>query len=233
MAKNLSQLREQVRQKADIENDGQHISDSEVDAYINDSIRLLHSVLVDGTDGQLFAKNAGVLKSIGQYSFQLPSDFSQLVSVDVKVNSYYQRSAQADPQDYAALTEDIGCSYQQRAHFLRWSLEQGRGELFLFPEVTVASQVAVQYIPTAPNLSGDTDVLTWPDYWHQWVVFDAAVQCVNKSDNQAAANALSVERASTEKRIRDHIKSMTITRIKTIRKNTSGRYGRTNGRGFS
>jgi len=218
MAKNLSYLRDQVRQKADIENDGQHVSDTEVDAYINDSIRRLHSGLVDGTDGQLFAKNAGVLTKIGTYSYQLPSDFSQLVSVDVKHGTNYIRSIQSDPQDYAQLTQLTGRSlYQERNHFLRWSLEQGRGELFIFPEPTNTSDVAVQYVPPAPKLSLDTDTLTWPDFWHQWVVFDAAVQCLNKAENQAGANALSVERASTEKRIRDHIKSMTITRIKTIR----------------
>jgi len=218
MAKTLSYLRDQVRQKADIENDGQHVSDTEVDAYINDSIRLLHSVLVDGTDGQLFAKNAGVLNKIGTYSYQLPSDFSQLVSVDVKHGTNYIRSTQSDPQDYAQLTQLTGRSlYQERNHFLRWSLEQGRGELFIFPEPDNTNDVAVQYVPVAPNLSLDTDTLTWPDFWHQWVVFDAAVQCLNKAENQAGANALSVERASTEKRIRDHIKSMTITRIKTIR----------------
>lgn len=221
MAKNLSQLRTEVRQKADIENDGNHISDDEVNGYINDSIRTLHSLLVDGTDGQLFAKNAGVLNKIGTYSYQLPSDFSALVSVDVRAQGRYIRSFEADPQDYAQLTDlQLWAHWMPRRHFLRWSLAQGRAELFIFPEPNATADVAVQYVPTAPTLGSDTTALTWPAFWEQWVVFDAAIQCCNKAENLAQANALGIERERTEKRIRDHIKSMNVGEPRTIRKGT-------------
>lgn len=217
MAINLSQIRTQVRQKADIENDGEHVTDTEIDGYINDSIRTLHSLLVDGTDGQLFAKNAGVLTKIGTYSYQLPSDFSQLVSVDIRVQNWYVRSIQADPQDYAQLTDlrNYG-NWTPRRHFLRWSLAQNRAELFIFPEPTNTADVAVQYVPSAPTLSADTDNLRWPDFWYQWVVLDAAIQCVNKEES--LSQPLAMERDRIERRIRDHIRSMTVTEVKTIRK---------------
>lgn len=214
----LSTIREQVRAKSDIQNDGNHITDAEIDGYIADGIRQLHSLLVDGTDGQLFAKNAGGLTKLGTHSYQLPSDFSQLVSVDVRSGSRYIRSIAADPQEYAQLSdlENYG-NHMPRRHFLRWSLAQGRGELFIFPEPDATIDVAVQYVPSAPTLSADSDVLTWPDFWHQWVVFDAAIQCTNKGENFGASQALSAERATIERRIRDHIRSMSVTRIKTIR----------------
>jgi hypothetical protein len=224
MAKTLSQLRTMVRQKADIENDGNHISDTEVDSYINDGIKLLHSLLVDGTDGQLFAKNAPVLTKIGTYSFQLPSDFSQLVSVDINTGSFYQRSNQADPQDYAQLTQQTGRHYYtSRQHFLRWSLDQDRAELFCFPEVE-ATKLAVQYIPSAPVLSLDSDTLNWPDFWYQWVVLDAAVQCSNKEESVSNTQALLMEKEKVERRVRDHIRSMTTSQVKTIRKRNRGTY---------
>ena len=124
----------------------------------------------------------------------------------------------ADPQEYAQLSdlENYG-NHMPRRHFLRWSLAQGRGELFIFPEPDATIDVAVQYVPSAPTLSQDADVLTWPDFWHQWVVFDAAIQCTNKGENFGASQALSAERATIERRIRDHIRSMSVTRIKTIR----------------
>lgn len=212
-----------VRQKADIENDGKHIKDDEVDSYINDSIKMLHSLLVDGTDGQLFAKNAGVLTKLGEYSYQLPSDFSQLVSVDINSGSFYQRSNQADPQDYAQLTRRRGRHYfTERNHFLRWSLEQGRAELYVFPEPTNVSDIAVQYVPVAPSLSLDTDNLTWPDFWYQWVVYDSAIQCANKEES--VNGPLMQEKEKVERRIRDHIRSMTVTQLKTIRKQERGSY---------
>jgi hypothetical protein len=225
MAKTLSTLRTEVRRKADIETDGNHITDAEVDAYVQDSIRTLHSLLVDGTDGQLFAKNAPVLNQIGTRSFQLPADFSQLVSVDIRVSNWYVRSIEADPQEYAQLTdlEDYG-NWTPRRHLLRWNLEEGRGELFIFPTPTSASAVAVQYIPEAPTLSLDSDTLNWPDFWNQWVVLDAAIQCANKEESFNATNALMLERDKTEKRIRDHIRSMSVSEVKTIRPWTTGRY---------
>jgi hypothetical protein len=220
-----------IRQKSDIENDGKHISDTEIDSYANDSISLLWSLLVDGTDGQLFAKNAGVLVKLGTYSYQLPGDFSQLVSVDIKYGSRYQRSAQADPQDYAQLTEMTGAAYYTaRSHFLRWSIEQNRAELFLFPEPTNTSDVAVQYIPTAPYLSLDSDTLNWPDFWYQWVVLDAAIQCTNKEESMA--QPLLQEREKVERRIRDHIRSMTVTQIKTIRSSRKNDYPGNGWRGY-
>ncbi len=217
MAKTLSQLREMVRQKADIENDGFHTDDTEVDSYINDSIKLLHSLLVDGTDGQLFAKNAGVLTKLGTYSYQLPSDFSQLVSVDVRAQDRYIRSFEADPQDYAQLTDlDTWSHWMPRRHFLRWSIEQGRAELFIFPEPDATADVAVQYVPSAPVLSLDADTLNWPDFWYQWVVLDAAIQARNKEES--FTQPLMNEREKVERRIRDHIRSMNVGEPRTIRK---------------
>jgi len=225
MAKTLSQLRTAVRQKADIENDGKHISDSEVDSYINDSIKLLHSLLVDGTDGQLFAKNASVLPKLGTYSYQLPGDFSQLVAVDILYSGDYHRSYEADPQDYARLTQRANYDYSyytDHQHFLRWNLDQGRAELFCFPEPTNPSDISVQYIPTAPVLSLDTDTLNWPDFWYQWVVYDSAIQCSNKEESYN--QALLVEKEKVERRVRDHIRSMSTTEIKTIRRDTRSGY---------
>jgi hypothetical protein len=213
-----------VRQKADIENSGNHIPDTEVDEYINDSIRFLHSLLVDGTDGQLFAKNAGVLTKLGTYSYQLPSDFSQLVSVDIRSGSWYIRSTEADPQDYAQLTDyDNTGWYTPRRHFLRWNVEQGRAELFIFPEPTATADVAVQYIPDAPTISLDSDTLKWPDFWYQWVVLDAAVSASIKEES--VVQPLQMEREKVERRIRDHIRSMSVTEVSTIRKPSWGTRG--------
>ena len=226
MAKNLSNLRSEVRQKADIENDGQHITDAEVDGYIQDAVEKLHSLLVDGTDGQLFAKNAPVLTKLGTNSYQLPADFGQLVTVDVRSGgSRYVRSIEADPQDYAQLTDiQFYGPYQPRYHYLRWNIEQGRGEVYLFPPPDNTSDIAVQYVPQAPVLDSDTATLNWPDFWAQWVVFDAAIMCAAKSDNTAAYQTLGNERERVERRIRDHIRSMSVSETSTIRKNWGGAY---------
>jgi hypothetical protein len=222
--KTLAQLREYTRQRADVENDGRHTDDAEVDALINASVEFLHSMLVDGTDGTLFAKNASGLTKLGDNSYQLPSDFSQLVSLDIKSGGVYLRSQQADPQDYAQLTLNSYGGQNFYNHLLRWNTAQGRGELFIFPAPTNTIDIAVQYIPEPPVLSTDSDTLNWPTFWYQWVVLDAAIQISIKEESDPSA--LLGERNKVEKRIRDHIRSMTPTRIKQIRRVKRGYYDR-------
>lgn len=213
--KNLSQLRTLVRQKADIENDGNHVTDSEVDTYINSGIEALYSLLVDGTDGTLFSKNAGVLHKLGDFTYQLPSDFGQLVSVDLSIGNTYLRSMQADPQDQAQLSAQTYRATALTRHFLKWNIDQGRAELWVYPAPSDTSKLAVQYIPEPPALSLDTDTLNFPTFWYQWVVYDAAISCSIKEESDPSA--LMSERDRIEQRVRDHIRSMTPTRVKTIR----------------
>jgi len=222
--KTLAQIREMIRQRADVENNGNHTDDDEVDSLANASIETLHSMLVDGTDGTLFAKNAGVLTKLGDNSYQLPSDFTQLVSLDIKSGSTYIRSHQADPQDYAQLTLNNYGGQNHYSHLLRWNTAQGRGELFIFPTPANTSDVAVQYIPEPPFLSSDSDTLNWPTFWYQWVVLDAAVQISIKEESDPSG--LMAERQKIEKRVRDHIRSMTPTRVKQIRRVRRGYYDR-------
>lgn len=223
--KTLSQLRTLVRQAADIENDGNHTTDAEVDSYINQAIEQLHSLLVDGTDGALFATNAGELIDIGGasgFSYQLPGDFGHLISLDIKQGSQYIRSFQADPQDYAQLSLNTS-RHRDYKHFLRWNVDQGRGELFIFPKPTNLSDIAVQYVREAPFLSVAADTLNWPSFWYQWCVYTAAIKCNIKEESDPSPNLS--ERERVEKRLRDHIRSMTPTRVKTIR-NVTGTRGR-------
>ncbi len=226
--KTLSQLRTLVRQKADIENDGNHITDAEIDSYINAGVEALYSLLTDGTDGTLFSKNAGVLHKLGTNTYQLPSDFGQLVSVDIFTGGTYVRSTQADPQDQAQLSQKVYQGSAYTRHFLKWNIEQGRGELWIYPEPSATVDVAAQYIPEPPVLSLDTDTLKFPTFWYQWVVYDAAISCSIKEESDPSA--LMSERERIERRVRDHIRSMTPTRVKTIRQASrwsvrSGRFG--------
>ena len=213
--KNLSQLRTLVRQKADIENDGNHVTDAEIDTYINSGIETLYSLLVDGTDGTLFAKNAGVLHKLGDNTYQLPSDFGQLISVDIFIGHTYIRSVQADPQDQAQLATQNYNGVAYTRHFLKWNVDQGRGELWVYPAPTNTVDLSAQYIPEPPSLSLDTDTLNFPTFWYQWVVYDAAIACSIKEESDPSA--LMSERQRIEVRVRDHIRSMTPTRVKTIR----------------
>jgi len=212
----LSELITRVRQKADMENDGNFISDTEITHLLNDSIAMLWSTLIDGTNGSLFSTNAPVLPKIGDNAYQLPNDFYKLVDVAIFTGGTYLRSIEADPQSYAQLTVQNynGVAFTQ--HLLQYNQAQGRFELSVFPAPAVTANIAVRYIPKAPALSVSTDELRLPSDWHMWAVLDAAIQCLIKEESDPSAQM--AERDRREQRIKDDIRSMGVTRVKRIRK---------------
>lgn len=212
----LTELISRVRQKADMENDGNFISDAEITHLLNDSIKMLWSILIDGTDGSLFSKNAPVLLKIGDNAYQLPNDFYKLVDVAIYTGGTYLRAVQTDPQNYSQLTVQNynGVSFTQ--YILQYNAAQGRFELSIFPAPNETDDIAVRYIPTAPSLSVGTDELALPSDWHMWAVLDSAIQCLNKEESDPSA--LMGERQRREERIKDDIRSMGVARVKRIRK---------------
>lgn len=211
----LLELKEQVRRAADIENDGNHISDAEIVDYLNDSISALWAVLIDGTNGTFFAKNAPVLVKLGTNSYQLPNDFLRLVDMAVYTGGTYLRGRRADPQEYAQLTTQTWKGYAYTRYFLQWNVEQGRAELFIFPEPQNTEDIAVRYVPRAPVLSVDADELKLPSDWSLWAVYDSAIRCMIKNEDDPSL--IMAEREKRERRIKDDIRAMGIATVKRIR----------------
>jgi hypothetical protein len=212
----LGELITLVRQKADMENDGNFISDSEITHLFNDSLALLWAFLNDGTNGSLFSKNSPVLLKIGPQAYQLPNDFYQLLDVALFTGGTYIRSTEADPQAYMQLTTLNNANIYSPQHILQYNHEQGRFELSFFPAPTTTANIAVRYVPQAQVLSVSTDALNLPSNWHMWAVLDSAIQCLIKEESDPSAQM--AEREKREERIKDEIRSMGISQIKTIRK---------------
>ena len=221
--KTLTELTALVRQKADIENAFKHISDDEIESYLNSSIAMLWSLLIDGTDGTLFSKVSPDLVKLGNNSYQLPGDFYKLVELSVDRGNRMYPASEADPQEYGILERRPNTGAWDTKYFFQFNIEQGRFELFVFPEPAETNDLFVRYIPTAPVLSLSTDELKYPSNWEDWVVFDAAIQCVNKEESDPTP--LMEEREKRERRLKDDIRSMAPATVSSIR-----RFGRINSR---
>lgn len=211
----LAQLRTKVRQKAGIENDGKHISDSEVDTYIQDAIYNLWNRLYDNTDGSLFAKLSDDLLAIGPNRYQLPDDFERMVEISTKIGSEYVKALEADPEQYGYLASQAYPQNTPAHFFIHWNTTEGRAELTLFPFPTNANLV-VRYVPTAPEITLDTDTLKLPGFWYMWVVYDAAIQAQIKEEDDTSN--LRAERDRIEQSILRSIDNIKLTRVQTIRK---------------
>jgi hypothetical protein len=202
----LDELTLLVRRKADIENSGLHVSDDEIKDYINSANAMLWSLLIDGTDGTLFAKVSPDLVKVGDNSYRLPADFFKLVEISVNWGNRYYPAVEADPQEYGILLRRNLVSQINTRYFFQFNSAQGWFELFVFPEPNAVSDILIRYIPAAQILSLGTNELKLPSNWYEWVVFDAAIQCMIKEESDPSV--LIMEREKRERRLKDDIRSM-------------------------
>jgi hypothetical protein len=210
-----AELRDQIRRLADIEDDGNHISNGEINDDLNSSLAALWATLVDASDGSLFGKLAPVLLTTGNNDFRLPGDFLRLVSVDVLNNTTFVHSTPADAQRWAQLTRTSQRGLGFAQHYLQWNKEQAWYELFIFPKPSDPESVFVRYIPSAPQLSMDAEELGLPADWSRWSVYDVAIKCNIKEETDPAP--IMIERDKIERRIINDVKSQSVAQVKSIR----------------
>lgn len=207
-------VRDQIRRVADIETDGNHITDTEINEDLNSSLAALWAILVDASNGSLFSKLSPQLIQVGDNSFRVPVDFLRLVSVDIKRSGTFINSTEADAQRYVQLLQYAARNLTSSQHYLQWNQKQQWYELFIFPAPELADLV-VRYIPTAPSFSLDTDNILLPADWVRWSVYDVGIKCNIKEETDPSP--LMIERDKIEKRIINDIKSQSVAQVKTIR----------------
>jgi hypothetical protein len=206
---------QQIRRISDIEDDGNHITDEEIKEDFNNSLNSLWSIIVNLSNGSLVSKVAPELPQLGNNSYQLPEDFLRLVSVDIKRSSnIWVHSTEADPQRYAQLLELSGRVNSFSQHYLQFNTKQGWYELFIFPSAE-PTYLFVRYVPYAPQLELDTDVLMLPGDWKRWAVYDTAIKCYIK--NEQDPSVLVMEREKVEQRVIEDVRASSPAQVETIR----------------
>lgn len=212
----LAELRTRVRQTADMEDDGNFITDSELNGYINESIAELYDLILDNESGEVFVKNHVIPTQVGTYSYELASDFYKLSSVHYYSGGDYHPAFPTDPRRYAELAAnppDQTCP----EYYLRFNPTTGAKQLFVFPEVD-ENNLAITYMPFAPIM--ETDDATWDGFngWEEFAVVSSAIKCLEKQEQDTAALQLRLQRL--EKRVKSHSAYMdtglpdTIKRVK-------------------
>lgn len=193
-ARTLALLRAEVRARADIENDP-HVTDAEVDRFINQSAAALHEMIVlacedDFTGTQVIPTIAGVA------TYEFDASFYKLISVELTVNGY---TRQIDKWTWA-----------QRALFLNvatWGLASqpisykivGRDNIMFAPVPDGVYSVRVWYVPASVDMTDPADTYDGRDGWEEWVVLDAAIKAKTKAEEDV--RTLQAEREQVYGRI--------------------------------
>lgn len=171
----LLQLRDRVRDRADIENSTDRHPDAELDGYINNAARKLYALAHQG--GILRVQKNFVPTITGAASYALPTDFLGITGVWLQKDDYsiwlewhdaYERPFEGPSVSGIG---DFASSYSVAVFSDVWSIE-------LFPKPT-SGDFLVVYVPTYVDLVADGDnlyvfinILSWDEL----IVLDAAIQ---------------------------------------------------------
>ena len=179
----LTSLIEEVRERADMQDDGNFISDAEITRYINRSIQDLYDLVLATEAAGVYVKNAPILTQTGLFSYQLPSDFYLLKDASLIEGNTVYRFELADSADYATLANDP--PPKERGQYLFRFEQDGTKFIYTFPEVD-ETLFAVTYIPQAIQLVTGTDTFDGYNGWEDYVVVKSAIKCLDKEESDSS-----------------------------------------------
>lgn len=194
----LLQLRTQIRQRADIER-SQHITDAEINGYINASIRELRDLLIQKFGEDYFVSNSTITTTSGDDTYDLPADFFKLLGVDLQVASgeFITLKPFMFSERNRYNTNILRGVYGSQ--FTKYRI-QGSSIVFRpIPETT--NTIKIFYIPMFTSLSSDSD--TWDGFngWEEYVVIDGTIKC--KAKEESDVNIEAAQKAALIKRIEE------------------------------
>lgn len=214
MLKTLADLRTEARQRANMEDDGNFVSDSEWKSYIQQGVASLYDILIDADDSKYLAKNAPVLTKVGQFAFELPQDFYRLISVDYFASGSYCRATEAKVEEYATLAARQP-PISAPEYYIRGQFGTGAKHLFIFPDSVDGANLAIVYIPTPPILDADTDDFDAISDWHEYIIVYAAILALTKEESDTSPLEVQLNRLT--KRLRNAMKDINVGEPKTVR----------------
>lgn len=170
----LSVLRTRVRQRADIENDT-HVSNTELDTYINDAITHVWDMLVMAAEPDYYRKTVTLTLVPNQLSYSLATVFPDGDFYKIR-QVYVQDGDRLRPIDPLQGMSVQPCVAPRAAEVL-----------------------TIQYIPKATILVADGDTFDGVNGWEELVVVMAAIDVKTKREEDASL--LSAKKVAMESRI--------------------------------
>lgn len=207
----LSTLRTRVQRAADIEGATARFPNSELNDYINESLAELYDVIRSAYGEDYYRVTYTFQTSGNTASYNLPSDFLSLISVDVPLGGNLVLTARPYMENERNLYKFFP--------FGAWTLHQpiwyrltgavdstGGGSspqtISFIPTPTGNYTVNVNYVPTPTTLSADGDTFDGVAGWEQYAVLDAAIKCATKNQQWDLAQWLQTQKTAMEERIR-------------------------------
>lgn len=197
----LSELRTQVRQRADMVN-STFVSDSELNGYINKSYAELYDLLVRQYGEDYNVSSQTITTDSTNVNYALAADFYKLIGVDLLISG----TIGTQSADYVTL---VPYQFAERNRYsaavvglvqptnnFRYKI-LGNNINFIKPDAN--RSVVIYYHPRITPLSGDSDTVDGVNGWEEYIIVDAAIKCLAKEESDTSE--LQLEKQILEKRI--------------------------------
>ncbi len=188
----LLQLRDEVRQRADMVN-SDFVTNAELDRYLNESISELYDMLISCKGQEWYMERHTFTTVANQHDYLISAlvPFYVLLGVDADIGG-----SSPTPLRPYMLDERhdrmLGSGWSSTRYRLSGSVDQTTGvyqhRITLKPAPTAAgTNVTLLYIPHAPVLDNDADVWDGFNGWEEYAIVDAAIKCLEKEESSTIA----------------------------------------------
>lgn len=180
------------------------VSDAELNRYLDEALTEFWDFVVAEQGMEFWLKNSTIASVAGTRVYALPSDYYLLLGVEVETGDpndpvlldpymfkerYLGRSGAVHPgqEGWAGdamyrVYSEVNATTGVLTHNIRFSV---------LPDG--ATTIRIWYIPHAPFLDGDADVLDGMNGWEECVVISAAIRCLEKEESDTSALFLRLE----------------------------------------
>lgn len=185
----LQQLVDEVRQRANLENADNFLTDAEVIRCINQSVRAWRDLLIENQGQDFFVSNTTVALT-GAASYAL-SGVYQVVGVSHTLNGIVNVLKPYNFADRGKFTTPGGVSPA------RYRVQGAN--LYVLP-VVPSGTLNLSYIPYFTDLATlASDTLEVFNGWEEWIILDAAMKALEKESTDTSQ--LFARREMTERRL--------------------------------
>jgi hypothetical protein len=172
----LAELREEVRQRADVEDATAWLPNAELTRYINQSIARLYDKITQADEGNFVTLTVDNT-SAGSNSLGLAGDFYKLIHVEVDLGGDKPQALNRWSFKERHLYGSSGwVAGEPIAYRLTGSI------LNFMPTPEAAHALSIWYIPAITDLADDADTFDGRNGWEEWVVLDAAIKVKAKEE---------------------------------------------------
>jgi hypothetical protein len=183
----LLELRNAVRQRADIVNSTQFYTDEELNSYINQSAFELYDLLIQKYGDNYYVKTPpyDFFTDGTSEIYPLPSDFYKLLGVDLFLSNSADSRVTVPEFNFSDRNKYSVPNFQTfyGVTNLRYRLN---GDNVWFTPIPAGNQkIRLWYVPTMTTLSADSDLLKGISGWTEYVIVDACIKVRQKEESDA------------------------------------------------